>query len=181
MQYSSLVLYSRTKGVKQKYLLHIYLIGSVYTILTIATFNAQLHNWLISDETIPLTYSTPSSSGWLTIGESAPPPPRVLDELLAPPFFDLWDPQFLWLTRRSLQSQLTLLEPEYCPTSLPVRIAQGSVSGQLAPVLIWNTQVLYQTSGPYRMKVRIARGSVSVHLITQSYYKKAKSKLNTVE
>ena len=32
-------------------------------------------------------------------------------------------------------TQLTLLEPEYCPTSFPVRIARGSVSGQLAPVL----------------------------------------------
>ena len=59
-------------------------------------FNTQLHNWLISDESISLLYSAPSSSGWLAIGESAPPPPpQVLDELLAPPFLDLWDPQFL--------------------------------------------------------------------------------------
>ena len=52
-------------------------------------FNTQLHNWLISDESIPLLYSAPSSSGWLAIDESAPPPPQVLDELLAPPFLDL--------------------------------------------------------------------------------------------
>ena len=58
-------------------------------------FNTQLHNWLISDESISLLYSAPSSSGWLAIGESAPPPPQVLDELLAPPFLDLLDLQFL--------------------------------------------------------------------------------------
>ena len=77
-----------------------------------------------------------SSSGWLVSDESAPPSLQMLDKLLAPPLLDLLNLQFLWLTRRSLQSQLTLLEPEYCLTSLPVRIAQGSVSGQLAPVLI---------------------------------------------
>ena len=38
----SLLLYSRTKGVKQKYLLYIYLIGSVQTILTMTMFDAQL-------------------------------------------------------------------------------------------------------------------------------------------
>ena len=58
-------------------------------------FNIQLHNWLISDESILLLYSASSSSGWLAMGESAPPPPQVLDELLAPPFLDLWDPQSL--------------------------------------------------------------------------------------
>ena len=57
--------------------------------------NTQLHNWLMSDESIPLLYSAPSSSGWLAIDESAPPPPQVLDELLAPPLLDLWDPPFL--------------------------------------------------------------------------------------
>ena len=55
----------------------------------------------------------------------------------------------------TVTAQLTLLELGYCPTSFPVRIARGSVSGQLAPVLIWNTQVLYQASGPYRTRVRI--------------------------
>ena len=54
-------------------------------------FNTQLRSWLISDESIPLLYSTPSSSGWLAIDESAPPPLHVLDELLAPPFLDLLD------------------------------------------------------------------------------------------
>ena len=34
-----ILLYSRTKGVKQKYLLYIYLIGSVWTILTTAMFS----------------------------------------------------------------------------------------------------------------------------------------------
>ena len=58
-------------------------------------FNVQLHNWLISDESNPLLYSAPSSSGWLAIDESAPPPPQVLEKLLAPPFLSLWDPQFL--------------------------------------------------------------------------------------
>ena len=95
------------------------------------------------------------SSGWLASDESAAPPLQVLDELLAPPLLDLRNLQFLWLTRRSLQSRLTLLEPEYCPTSLPVCIAQGSISGQLAPVLIWNTQVLYKASGLYRTRVCI--------------------------
>ena len=90
-----LMLYLRTKGVKQKYLLNIYLIGSVQTILTIAMFNTQLYNWLINDESIPLLYSAPSSSGQLAIDESAPPPPQVLDEQLAPPLLDLWDPQSL--------------------------------------------------------------------------------------
>ena len=33
--------------------------------------------------------------GWLAVDESASPPPQVLDELLAPPFLGLWDPQFL--------------------------------------------------------------------------------------
>ena len=60
-----------------------------------AMFNAQLLNWLIRDESIPHLYSALSSSGWLAIDESAPLPPQVLDELLAPPFLDLWDPQFL--------------------------------------------------------------------------------------
>ena len=112
-------------------------------------FNTLLHNWLISNESNPLLYSAPSSFGWLAIDESAPPPPQVLDGPLAPPSLDLWDPQFFGLTRWSLQSWLTLLEPKYCPTSLPVRIAQGPVSGQLAPVLIQNTEVLYQALGPY--------------------------------
>ena len=58
-------------------------------------FNTQLHNWLIRDESIPLPYSAPSFSGRLAMDESAPPPPQVLDELLAPPFLDLWDPQSL--------------------------------------------------------------------------------------
>ena len=44
--------------------------------LTIAMFNTRLHNWLINDEL-------------------APPPPQVLDELLAPPLLDLWGPPFL--------------------------------------------------------------------------------------
>ena len=57
--------------------------------LTTAMFNIQLHNWLISDESIVVPHSAPSSSGWLTIDESAPPPPPVLDELLAPPLLDL--------------------------------------------------------------------------------------------
>ena len=87
-----LLLYSRTKGVKQKYLLYIYLIGSVQTILTMAMFNAQLHNWLTRDESIPHPYSALSSSGWLAVDESAPLPPQVLDELLAPPFLGLWGP-----------------------------------------------------------------------------------------
>ena len=52
-------------------------------------FNVRLHNWLISDESIPILHSAPSSSGWLAIDESAPPPPQVLDELLAPPFSGL--------------------------------------------------------------------------------------------
>ena len=34
------------------------------------------------------------------------------------------------------RNQLALLESEYCPTSLPVCIVRGSISGQLAPVLI---------------------------------------------
>ena len=59
-----------------------------------AMFETQLHNWLIRDESIPHFYSALSSSGWLAIDESAPLPPQVLDELLAPPFLDLWDPQF---------------------------------------------------------------------------------------
>ena len=57
--------------------------------------NVQSHNWLTSGEPIPLRYSASSSSGWLAMDESTPPPPQVLDELLAPPFLDLWDPQFL--------------------------------------------------------------------------------------
>ena len=60
-----------------------------------AMCETQLHNWLIRDESIPHFLSAFSSSGWLTIDESAPLPPQVLDELLAPPFLDLWDPQFL--------------------------------------------------------------------------------------
>ena len=59
-----------------------------------AMFETQLHIWLIRDESIPRFYSALSSSGWLAIDESAPLPPQVLDELLAPPFLDLWDPQF---------------------------------------------------------------------------------------
>ena len=31
----------------------------------------------------------------LAVEESDPLPPHVLDELLAPPFLSLWDPQFL--------------------------------------------------------------------------------------
>ena len=62
---------------------------------SILFYSTPLHNWLISDESIPLPYSAPSSSGWLAIDESASPPPQVLDELLAPPFLDLWGPQFL--------------------------------------------------------------------------------------
>ena len=58
-------------------------------------FNIQLHNWLISDESILLLYSAPSSSGWLAIDESVPPPPQVLDELLAPTLLDLLNLQFL--------------------------------------------------------------------------------------
>ena len=77
--------------------------------------------------------------------------------------------QFLWLCR----NRLTLLEPEYCPTSLHVRIARGSVSSWLAPVLLWSAQFLNQAStsvsheGPYQ-----------IHLIKQSYYEKTNSKLN---
>ena len=63
--------------------------------LTIAMFNRQRHNWLINDESIVVPHSAPSSSGWLTIDESAPPPPQVLDELLAPPLLDLWGPLFI--------------------------------------------------------------------------------------
>ena len=51
--------------------------------------NIQLHNWLISNESIPLLNSAPSSSSWLAIDESAPPLPQVLDELLAPPSLGL--------------------------------------------------------------------------------------------
>ena len=58
-------------------------------------FETQLHDWLICDEPIPPFYSALSSSGWLAIDESAPLPPQVLDEPIAPPFLDLWDPQFL--------------------------------------------------------------------------------------
>ena len=60
-----------------------------------AMFNTQLHNWLVRDESIPNFYYALSSSGWLAIDESAPLPPQVLDELLAPSFLDLRDPQFL--------------------------------------------------------------------------------------
>ena len=35
-------------------------------------FNIQLHNWLLSDESIPLLHPAPSSLGWLAIDESAP-------------------------------------------------------------------------------------------------------------
>ena len=63
--------------------------------LTIAMFNIQLHNWLINDESIVVPHSAPSSSGWLTIDESAPPPPQVLDDLHAPLLRDLWGPLFL--------------------------------------------------------------------------------------
>ena len=70
--------------------------------------------------------------------------------------------------------QLALLKLEYCPTSFPVCIARGSVSSQLA-------LVLKQAVSPYiKLRVRIAQGSVSVHLIRQSYYEKAKLKLNKV-
>ena len=137
-------------------------------------FKYTVHNWLTSSESIPP--STPIYNltiGSLAVSQFRPFTPlyllstgslalsqlspylQVLGELLTPLLLDLLSHQFPWLARRSLQSQLTLLEPEYCPTSLPVRIAQGSVSVQLAPVLIWNTQVLYQASGPYRMRVRI--------------------------
>ena len=40
-------------------------------------------------------------------------------------------------------------------SSVSVRNAQGSVSGQLALVLIWNAQVLYQALGLYCTRVRI--------------------------
>ena len=63
--------------------------------LTTAMFNIQLHNWLISDESIVVPHSAPSSSGWLTIDESALPPPQVLDDLCAPLLRDLWGPLFL--------------------------------------------------------------------------------------
>ena len=68
---------------------------------------------------------------------------------------------------------LTLPEPEYCPTSLPVRIPQGPVSSWLAPVLLWSTQFLYQAS----MSVS-HEGPHQIHLIKQSYHEKANSKLN---
>ena len=47
-----------------------------------------------------------------------------------------------WL--ESAGSRLTLLEPEYCPTSLPVRISWGFVWSWLAPVLLRNSQCLYK-------------------------------------
>ena len=58
-----------------------------------AMFNAQLNSWLTCEMAMPHLHSAPSSSGRLAIDESAPLPPRVLDELLAPPLLDLWDPQ----------------------------------------------------------------------------------------
>ena len=71
----------------------------------------------------------------------------------------------------TVYKQLTQLELEYCPTSFPVRITQWSVSSQLA-------LVLNQAANPYiKLRVRIAQGSVSAHLIRQSYYEKANPKL----
>ena len=102
----------------------------------------------------PFTPLYSLSAGSLAMSQLSPSL-QVLDKLLTPLLLDLLSLQFPLLARRSLQSWLTLLEPEYCPTSLPVRIARGSISGQLAPVLIWDTQVLYQASGPYRTRVRI--------------------------
>ena len=95
------------------------------------------------------------STGSLVMSQ-LPPSLQVIDELLAPLLLDLLGLQFL----DSLDGVCRIGSPyysraEYCPTSLPVCIAQGSVSGQLAPVLIWDTQVLYQASGPYRTRVPI--------------------------
>ena len=55
----TVLLYSRTKGVKQKYLLYISLNGSVQTILTTAMFKYTIHNWLTGGESIspPLQYT----------------------------------------------------------------------------------------------------------------------------
>ena len=64
------------------------------------------------------------------------PPLLALDESLAPLLLDPLGLQFLDSLDGVCRNRLTLLEPEHCPTSLPVRIPQGSVLGQLAPVLI---------------------------------------------
>ena len=53
--YICLLLYSVTKGVKQNYLLYIYLIGSVYiNIDNSKCSNIQSYNWLTGSESIPL-------------------------------------------------------------------------------------------------------------------------------
>ena len=73
----NVVLYPVTKGVKQKYLLYIYLMGSMYINIDISNCsNIQYHNWL-------------------TGGESIRPPLQMLDELLAPPLLDPLGLQFL--------------------------------------------------------------------------------------
>ena len=77
----------------------------------------------------------------------------MLDELLAPLLLGYQIFSFFDSLDIVCRDRLTLLEPEYCPTSLPVRIARGSISGQLAPVLIQNTQVLHQALDPYRTRV----------------------------
>ena len=48
---------------------------------------------------------------------------------------------------------LTLLEPECFPTSLPVRIARGSVSSWLAPVLL-SSYIKLQHLYPTRVRIR---------------------------
>ena len=56
-KFDKILLYSLTKGVKQKYLLYIYCIGSAYTNIDkqqCSIYTVQSHNWLTSGESILL-------------------------------------------------------------------------------------------------------------------------------
>ena len=68
--------------------------------------------------------------------------------------------------------RLTLLEPEYCPTSLLVHIAQGSVSSWLAPVLLSSSVPISS------FHVRMAQGSISDPLDRTILLWSSQSKLN---
>ena len=59
--------------------------------------------------------------------------------------------------------------------TFPVRIAWGSVSSWLAPVLLWSAQFLYI----YQASTSVShKGSYQIHLIKQSYYEEVNAMLN---
>ena len=159
------MLYSRTKGVKQKYMC--ISIQTVYRQYIHTGSDPQIHNWLTSGESILLFTSSASyiSPQWLTNAEpifhydsrmlsQSSPLMNTCKQILSP---------LLWTCRASTSLtpwiESAEVDPPYQSLNTALLASQPQPRrvriSQLAPVLIEATQFLYQAFEPQPPRIRI--------------------------